>query len=44
MYDLGKDVEFGKFVEEHRRVKTDIVDLSTLMTGMGASNSASMQR
>ena len=32
VHDLGKDVEFGKFVEEHKRVKADVVGLSTLMT------------
>lgn len=32
VYDLGKDVEFGKFVEEQKRIKADIVGLSTLMT------------
>jgi methanogenic corrinoid protein MtbC1 len=32
VHDLGKDVEFGKFVEEYRRAKADIVGLSALMT------------
>jgi len=32
VHDLGKDVEFGRFVEEHKRVKADVVGLSTLMT------------
>ena len=32
VYDLGKDVELGKFAEEQQRTSSDVVALSALMT------------
>ncbi len=32
VYDLGADVKIGRFVEEQRKVKADIIGLSALMT------------
>jgi methanogenic corrinoid protein MtbC1 len=32
VYDLGADVKIGRFVEEQRKVKADVIGLSALMT------------